>query len=128
MKQLIANQQKIDSDLQSMRNQLGQMQSMQNQMNQMAITINRLESQVQEKLSSQPELNPKNVSTMTLRSGKKIREREPVIPKNKDNERIEKELEEEGRDNKDQKVLPHLITKAKTNLPLFPSKLEKPKK
>ena len=88
MKQLIVNQQKTDSDLQNMRNQLGQMQSMQNQMIQMAIMNNRLESQVQEKLSSQPELNPKNVSTMTLRSGKEIRGREPVIPKDKDEEQI----------------------------------------
>nr|XP_027123172.1 uncharacterized protein LOC113739942 [Coffea arabica] len=104
MKQLLANQQKTDSDLQSMRNQLGQVQSLQNQMNQMAITINRLESQVQGKLPSQPEANPKNVSAMTLRSGKEVQGPEPVIPKDKDEERIEKELEEEGRDNKNAKV------------------------
>ncbi|XP_071939302.1 uncharacterized protein [Coffea arabica] len=128
MKQLLANQQKTDSDLQSMRNQLGQVQSLQNQMNQMAITINRLESQVQGKLPSQPEANPKNVSAMTLRSGKKVQGPEPVIPKDKDEERIEKELEEEGRDNKNVKVLPNPISTAKINPPPFPSRLEKPKK
>ncbi|XP_071918751.1 uncharacterized protein [Coffea arabica] len=128
MKQLLANQQKTDSDLQSMRNQLGQVQSLQNQMNQMAITINRLESQVQGKLPSQPEANPKNVSAMTLRSGKEVQGPEPVIPKDKDEERIEKELEEEGRDNKNTKVPSNPIPTAKTNPPPFPSRLEKPKK
>ncbi|XP_071939675.1 uncharacterized protein [Coffea arabica] len=128
MKQLLANQQKTDSDLQSMRNQLGQVQSLQNQMNQMAITINRLESQVQGKLPSQPEANPKNVSAMTLRSGKEVQGPEPVIPKDKDEERIEKELEEEGRDNKNAKVPSNQVPTAKTNPPPFPSRLEKPKK
>ncbi|XP_071933215.1 uncharacterized protein [Coffea arabica] len=128
MKQLLANQQKTDSDLQSMRNQLGQVQSLQNQMNQMAITINRLESQVQGKLPSQPEANPKNVSAMTLRSGKEVQGPEPVIPKDKDEERIEKELEEEGTDNKNAKVPSNPIPTTKTNPPPFPSRLEKPKK
>ncbi|XP_027108763.2 uncharacterized protein [Coffea arabica] len=128
MKQLLANQQKTDSDLQSMRNQLGQVQSLQNQMNQMAITINRLESQVQGKLPSQPEANPKNVSAMTLRSGKEFQGPEPVIPKDKDEERIEKELEEEGTDNKNAKVPSNPIPTTKTNPPPFPSRLEKPKK
>ncbi|XP_071928236.1 uncharacterized protein [Coffea arabica] len=128
MKQLLANQQKTDSDLQSMRNQLGQVQSLQNQMNQMVITINRLESQVQGKLPSQPEANPKNVSAMTLRSGKEVQGPEPVIPKDKDEERIEKELEEEGTDNKNVKVPSNPIPTTKTNPPPFPSRLEKPKK
>ncbi|XP_071914099.1 uncharacterized protein [Coffea arabica] len=128
MKHLLANQQKTDSDLQSMRNQLGQVQSLQNQMNQMAITINRLESQVQGKLPSQPEANPKNVSAMTLRSGKEVQGPEPVIPKDKDEERIEKELEEEGTDNKNAKVPSNPIPTTKTNPPPFPSRLEKSKK
>ncbi|XP_071902589.1 uncharacterized protein [Coffea arabica] len=128
MKQLLANQQKTDSDLQSMRNQLEQVQLLQNQMNQMAITINRLESQVQGKLSSQPEVNPKNVSAMTLRSGKEVQGPEPVIPKDNDEERIEKELEEEGRDNKNAKVPSNPIPTVKTNPPPFPRRLEKSKK
>ncbi|XP_027067491.2 uncharacterized protein [Coffea arabica] len=128
MKQLLTNQQKTDSDLQSMRNQLGQVQSLQTQINQMAITINHLESQVQGKLPSQPELNPKNVSAITLRSGKEIQGPELVIPKDKNDERIEKELEEEGRSNKDPKVLPDPFITVKTNPPPFPNRLEKPKK
>ncbi|XP_071904285.1 uncharacterized protein [Coffea arabica] len=128
MKQLLANQQKTDSDLQSMRNQMGQMQSLQNQINQMAITINRLESQIQGKLPSQREVNPKNVSAMTLRSDKEVQGPKPVIPKDKDEEWIEKELEEEGRDNKNAKVLPKSIPTAKTNPPPFPSRFENPKK
>ncbi|XP_027171824.1 uncharacterized protein LOC113771443 [Coffea eugenioides] len=90
MKQLLANQQKTDSDLQIMRNQLGQVPSLQNQVNQMVITINRLEFQIQGKLSSQPELNPKNVSAMTLRSGKEVRGPEPVTPKDKDEKKNRK--------------------------------------
>nr|XP_027067429.1 uncharacterized protein LOC113693041 [Coffea arabica] len=93
MKQLLANQQKTDSNVQSMRNQLGQVQSLQIQVNQMAIAINRLESQVYGKLPSQPELNLKNVSVMTLRSGKKIQGPDLTISKDKDEEKIENELE-----------------------------------
>ncbi|XP_071900943.1 uncharacterized protein [Coffea arabica] len=39
---------------------------------QLATAINRLESHVCGKLPSQPEVNPKNVSAMTLRSGKEL--------------------------------------------------------
>ncbi|XP_027099229.2 uncharacterized protein [Coffea arabica] len=48
------------------------------------------------KLPSQPEVNPKNVSAMTLRSGKEVERPAPVAPKDKNEDRIEKELEEEG--------------------------------
>ncbi|XP_027156520.1 uncharacterized protein LOC113757411 [Coffea eugenioides] len=65
---------------------------------------------------------------MTLRSGKEVQGPEPVIPKDKDEERIEKELEEEGTDNKNAKVPSNPIPTAKTNPPPFPSRLEKPKK
>ncbi|XP_027158459.1 uncharacterized protein LOC113760082 [Coffea eugenioides] len=82
MKQLLANQQKTDSNLQSMRNQLGQ----------------------------------------------EVQGPEPVIPKDKDEEWIEKELEEEGRDNKNAKVLSKPIPTTKTNPPPFPSRFENPKK
>ncbi|XP_071918828.1 uncharacterized protein [Coffea arabica] len=111
-----------------MRNQLGQIQVMQNQMNQMTVAINRLESQVYEKLPSQPELNLKNVSVMTLRSGKEIQEPDLMIPKDKDEKKIENELEKENTSTKNQVVLPDPIIDVKTNLPLFPSRLEKLKK
>ncbi|XP_071924694.1 uncharacterized protein [Coffea arabica] len=128
MKQLLANQQKTDSNLQIMRNQLGQVPSLQSQVNQMAITINRLESQIQGKLPSQPELNLKNVSVMTLRSGKEVQGLEPVIPKDKDEEKIENELEREDNNGADSKVLLDPIITVKTNPPLFPNRLEKSKK
>ncbi|XP_071905864.1 uncharacterized protein [Coffea arabica] len=95
----------------------------------MATTINRLDSQNQGKLPSQPELNPKNVSAMTLRSGKEIQGPEPVTPKDKDEERIEKELEEVGGDTKNPKVTSDPIIAVRSNPPPpFPSKLEKSKK
>ncbi|XP_027172347.1 uncharacterized protein LOC113772006 [Coffea eugenioides] len=65
---------------------------------------------------------------MTLRSGKEVQGPEPVIPKDKDEERIKKELEEEGTDNKNAKVTSNPIPTTKTNPPPFPSRLEKPKK
>nr|XP_027086604.1 uncharacterized protein LOC113708340 [Coffea arabica] len=99
-----------------------------NQIGQMATRINRLESQNQGKLPSQPELNPKNVSAMTLRSGKEIQGPEPVIPKDKDEEKIENELEREDSNGADPKVLPDPIITVKTNPPPFPSRLEKSKK
>nr|XP_027093873.1 uncharacterized protein LOC113714290 [Coffea arabica] len=46
------------------------MKDMETRMSQMATAINRLESHVYGKLPSQPEVNPRNVSAMTLRSGK----------------------------------------------------------
>nr|XP_027076985.1 uncharacterized protein LOC113700728 [Coffea arabica] len=111
MKQLMAttaqHQQKTDFELHNIRNQMSQMQSMQNQMNQMAITINCLESQVQGKLPSQSELNPKN---------------------DKDEEKIENEFGKEDNSGTNPKVLPDPIITVKINPPPFPSRLEKPRK
>ncbi|XP_071916179.1 uncharacterized protein [Coffea arabica] len=115
---IMQNQQRTDSEMQDIRNQI----------NQMATTINRLDSQNQGKLPSQPELNRKNVSAMTLRSGKEIQGPEPVIPKDKDEEKIENELEREDSNGVDLKVLPDPVITAKTNPPPFSSRLEKSKK
>ena len=104
------------------------MHSMRNQMGQMAIAINRLESQVQGKLPSQPEVNPKNVSAMILRSGKEIQGPELIIPKDKDEEKIENELEKEDSNGTNPQVLPDTVITVKTNPPPFPSRLERPKK
>nr|XP_027072104.1 uncharacterized protein LOC113696920 [Coffea arabica] len=122
MKQMMTtmaqNQQRTDSEMQGIRNQISQM----------ATTINRLESQVNGRLPSQPELNLKNVSAMTLRSGKKIQGPKPMIHKDKDEERIENELEREDSNGADLKVLPDLVITVRTNPPQFPCRLEKSKK
>nr|XP_027067750.1 uncharacterized protein LOC113693401 [Coffea arabica] len=115
---IMQHQQRTDSEMQDIRNQISQM----------ATTINRLDAQNQGKLPSQPELNPKNVSAMTLRSGKEVQGPEPVIPKDKDEEKIENELEREDSNGADLKVLPDPVITAKTNPPPFPSRLEKSKK
>ncbi|XP_027082527.1 uncharacterized protein [Coffea arabica] len=115
---IMQHQQRTDSEMQDIRNQISQM----------ATTINRLESQVNGRLPSQPELNLKNVSAMTLRSGKEIQGPEPMIPKDKDEEKIENELEREDINGADPKVLPDPVITAKTNPPPFPSRLEKSKK
>ncbi|XP_071940077.1 uncharacterized protein [Coffea arabica] len=118
MATITQNQQRTDSEMQDIRNQISQM----------AITINRLDSQNQGKLPSQPELNPKNVSAMTLRSGKEIQGHEPVIPKDKDEEKIENEFEREDSNGADPKVLPDPVITVKTNPPPFPNRLKKSKK
>ncbi|XP_071905743.1 uncharacterized protein [Coffea arabica] len=64
------------------------MKDMETRISHMATTINRLESHVFEKLSSQPKTNPKNVSVMTLRSGKEVEG-----PKLKKTKKAEKEKE-----------------------------------
>ena len=104
------------------------MQDIRNQISQMAISINHLESQIQEKLPSQPKMNSKNVSAMTLRSGKDVEELELVTPKNKNVERIKKELEEKGIGSANPEVIPDSTIKVRSNSPPFPNKLEKLKK
>ncbi|XP_071939237.1 uncharacterized protein [Coffea arabica] len=80
------------------------MKDMEIRMSQMATAINRLESHVYGKLPSQPEPNPRNVSAMTLRSGKEVDGPKVVNSKSKSEEEIEKEIEEEGRIREEPKV------------------------
>ncbi|XP_027174698.1 uncharacterized protein LOC113774352 [Coffea eugenioides] len=65
---------------------------------------------------------------MTLRSGKEIQRPERVIPKDKDEEKIENELEKEDSNGTDPKVLPDPVITVTTNPPPFPSRLKKSKK
>ncbi|XP_071939221.1 uncharacterized protein [Coffea arabica] len=80
------------------------MKDMEIRMSQMATAINRLESHVYGKLPSQPEANPRNVSAMTLRSGKEVDGPKVLNSKSKSEEEIEKEIEEEGRIREESKV------------------------
>nr|XP_027076001.1 uncharacterized protein LOC113699845 [Coffea arabica] len=65
---------------------------------------------------------------MTLKNGKEILEPEPRIPKDKDEEKIENELEREDSNGADPQVLPDPVITVKTNPPPFPSRLKKSKK
>ena len=94
----------------------------------MATAINRLESQVFGKLSSQPETNPKNVSTMTLRSEKEVEGSKATNLKCKSEDEIEKEIEEEECIRGDPEVTLIPLIPIKSNLPPFPYRLEKIKK
>ncbi|XP_051148712.1 uncharacterized protein LOC127263641 [Andrographis paniculata] len=76
------------------------------------------------KWPSQPERNPKNVSAMTLRTGKMVGAPEPIIPKDKDESTIEKGIKKE--DAKKNEVIDKTVTKLNTNLAHFPSRLAKP--
>nr|XP_027086523.1 uncharacterized protein LOC113708261 [Coffea arabica] len=80
------------------------MKDMETRMSQMATAINRLESHVYGKLPSQPEVNPRNVSAMTLRSGKEVEGSKLTISKSKSEEQIEKGIEEEWRIREEPKV------------------------
>nr|XP_027077163.1 uncharacterized protein LOC113700934 [Coffea arabica] len=80
------------------------MKDMEIRMSQMATAITRLESHVYGKLPSQPEANSRNVSAMTLRSGKEVDGPKVVNSKSKSEEEIEKEIEEEGRIREEPKV------------------------
>nr|XP_027118570.1 uncharacterized protein LOC113735783 [Coffea arabica] len=71
------------------------MKDMEARISQMATTINRLESHAHEKLPSQPEVNPKNVSATTLRSDKELKGPKVKNSKSKSEKEIEKEIEEE---------------------------------
>ncbi|XP_027185158.1 uncharacterized protein LOC113783270 [Coffea eugenioides] len=95
---------------------------------QLATAINRLESHVYGKLPSQPEVNPKNVSVMTLRSGKELEGPKVKNSKSKSEEEIEKEIEEEGRVREDPKVTSTPPLTTISNLPPFPCRLEKTRK
>ncbi|XP_027172203.1 uncharacterized protein LOC113771849 [Coffea eugenioides] len=95
---------------------------------QLATAINRLESHVYGKLPSQPQENPKNVSAMTLRSGKELEGAKVKNSKSKSEEEIEKEIEEEGRIRKDPKVTSIPSIPIKSNLAPFPCRLEKTKR
>ncbi|XP_027171848.1 uncharacterized protein LOC113771472 [Coffea eugenioides] len=95
---------------------------------QLATAINRLESHIYGKLPSQPEVNPKNVSAMTLRSGKELERSKVGNSKSKSEDEIEKEIEEEGRVREDPKVTSISPLTTNSNLPPLPCRLEKTKK
>ncbi|XP_027093861.1 uncharacterized protein [Coffea arabica] len=104
------------------------MKDMETRISQMATAINRLESHAYGKLPSQPEINPRNVSAMTLRSGKTLEGPKEGNSKSKSEEEIEKEIEEEGRIRKDPEVTFTSPPTIKSNLPPFPCRLEKTKR
>ena len=74
-------------------------QNLKNLVSQLAIVVNRLEAKVDGRLPLQLEVNLKDVNAMTLRRSKEIEQPEVVVPKDKIEDRIEKEIKEEGRSN-----------------------------
>ncbi|XP_027174274.1 uncharacterized protein LOC113773870 [Coffea eugenioides] len=104
------------------------MKNLETQISHMTTAINRLESQVFRKLSSQPEENPKNVSVMTLRSGKQVEGPKAKNLKNKSEDEIKKKMKEERCIRGDSKVALTPSVPIKYNLPPFPCRLEKTKK
>ncbi|XP_027096001.1 uncharacterized protein [Coffea arabica] len=129
VKTIASNTMKFQQDTEASSQEMKvRMQNLKNQMIQLASIVNRLDSQGKGKLPSQPEVNPKNVSAMTLRSGKEVEGPAPVAPKDKNEDRIEKELEEEGTPGTNKEVIRNPVIPVKPNPPPFPSRLERPKK
>ena len=62
----------------SIQRQEASIQNLTTQMGQMATSLNTLQSQNSDKLPAQTVVNPKNVSAISLRSGKQIEVPEPV--------------------------------------------------
>ena len=90
--------------------------------------MNYLKFQGLGNLPSQPEVNLKNVSVMTLKSENEIEGPKPIFPKDKSEDRIEKETEEEGLIKTTPEITSNLIIQIKSNLTPFPNRLEKFKK
>ena len=65
---------------------------------------------------------------MTLRSGKQVEGPQPVVPKDKSEEQIEKEIEKKGGENSIPKVISDSLVNHKPKTQSFSSKLEKPRK
>ncbi|XP_071939809.1 uncharacterized protein [Coffea arabica] len=129
IKTIASNTMKFQQDTEASSQEMkARMQTLENQMSQLASIVNRLDSQGKGKLLSQPEVNPKNVSAMTLRSGKEVEGPAPMAPKDKNEDCIEKELEEEGTSGTNKEVIRTPVVPVKPNPPLFPNRLERPKK
>ncbi|KAJ8619013.1 hypothetical protein MRB53_015199 [Persea americana] len=65
---------------------------------------------------------------MTLRSGKEVEGPAVVIPKDKSEEKLEKEIEDDEKQGEAPKVNSDVFLPIKSNPPPFPSRLEQPKK
>ncbi|XP_027157543.1 uncharacterized protein LOC113759177 [Coffea eugenioides] len=104
------------------------MKDMETRMSQMATAINRLESHVYGKLPLQPEANAKNVSAITLRSGKEVEGPKTTNLKSKNENEIEKEMEEEGRIHGNPEVTLTPPIPIKSNSPPFPYRLANTRK
>ncbi|XP_071902741.1 uncharacterized protein [Coffea arabica] len=114
------------------------MKDMETRMSQMATAINRLESHVYEKLPSQPEANPKNVSAMTLRSGKEVEDLNWKIRKAKVRRRQKRRLKrkdafarilrlEKTKKVEKEKELLDMFRKVEINIPLLDAIKQIPK-
>ena len=68
------------------------------------------------------------MSTMILRSGTKIEGSKLIIPRDKSDDQIKKEMEKEGFIKATFEVTPNAGIQVKSNLTFFPSRLEKSKK
>ena len=118
----------VANTTQFQQNTKADMKDMKTRMSQMATAINRLESHAYGKLPSQPETNPRNVSAMTLRSGKEMEGPKATNLKSKSEDDIEKEMEEEGRIPSNPEVILTPSVPIKSNLPPYSCRLEKTKK
>ena len=89
--------------------------NLENQVSQLATMVNHLEAKMDQRLPSQPEVKPKNMSAMILRSGKEIEGPKLINPKIKSAVQIKKEIKEEGQKNTSPKVISNPVIQVKSN-------------
>ena len=83
-------------------------QSLTNQMGQLATQLNQQQSQNSDILPSQSVQNPKNVSAITLRSGKQCQGPQPVASSSSANEPAQPHSTPEKDDDKNFAMLPNI--------------------
>ncbi|XP_051113718.1 uncharacterized protein LOC127239557 [Andrographis paniculata] len=86
-----------------------------------------MKSREKGRLSSQPDANPKNVSSIVIQNGKDLEVSNIGVPNDKNEDGIEKEIEQVAAETLN-KVTFDTPTSTKTNVAPFPCRLEKPKK
>ncbi|XP_051150315.1 uncharacterized protein LOC127264812 [Andrographis paniculata] len=101
--------------------------SLEEQVSQIANEMREMKSKEKGKLLAWPDANPKNVSSMVLRSGKELEGPKIEISKDKDKEEIEREIEKAAHE-KTNKVTSETPIYPKTNAASFPCRLKKPRK
>ncbi|XP_051145136.1 uncharacterized protein LOC127261037 [Andrographis paniculata] len=101
--------------------------NLEEQVSQIPNEMCEIKSREKGRLPSQPDANPRNVSSIVIQNGKDAEVLKIGVPKDKNEEDIEKEIEQVATETSN-KVTFDTPTNTKTNVALFPYRLAKPKK
>ncbi|XP_051141304.1 uncharacterized protein LOC127258496 [Andrographis paniculata] len=101
--------------------------NLEDQMSQVVKEVRDMKEREKGKLPAQTHMNPSNVSSMVLRSGKELKGSKVITEKEKAGEQIEKEIEQEANKSTNQVNSKPLI-QSNVNVAPFPHRLAKPAK